>query len=80
MKDPPPFIKIVDTAVCQNKEHLNEYYNNIIKKGGEGLVLKESHSLYKKGRSSSFRKLKPYFDTEVLVVRNNYPQGFDCEQ
>jgi ATP-dependent DNA ligase len=52
----------------------------ILEKGGEGVMLREPHSLYKAGRSSSLRKFKTFFDTEVKVLENNYPQGFLCEQ
>jgi ATP-dependent DNA ligase len=43
-------------------------------------MLREPQSLYKAGRSESLRKFKPYFDTEVKVIENNYPHGFKCEQ
>ena len=43
-------------------------------------MLRESGSLYKPGRSNSLRKLKPFLDTEVKVLQNQYPYGFACEQ
>ena len=43
-------------------------------------MLREPHSLYKVGRSESLRKFKPFFDTEVKVLENNYPHGFNCVQ
>jgi ATP-dependent DNA ligase len=61
-------------------EHLQEYFNSIVAKGGEGVMLREPRSLYKAGRSPSLRKFKPYFDTEVKVVENKYPHGFNCLQ
>jgi ATP-dependent DNA ligase len=61
-------------------EHLKEYFNGIIAKGGEGVMLRESQSLYKVGRSTSMRKVKPFYDTEVKVIENNYPHGFICQQ
>ena len=76
----PSFVNIVDSVKCQNKEHLKEYFDNIIAKGGEGVMLREPGSLYKAGRSPSLRKFKPFFDTEVKVVENKYPHGFRCLQ
>ena len=61
-------------------EHLQQYSNEIIAKGGEGVILREPGSMYKAGRSSSLRRYKPYLDSEVRVVRNQYPHGFLCEQ
>ena len=76
----PSFVNIIEPIKCQSRQHLSEYFNSIIAKGGEGVMLNESQSLYKEGRSSSLRKYKPFFDTEVRVIENNYPHGLDCEQ
>jgi hypothetical protein len=43
-------------------------------------MLREPQSLYTPGRSTSLRKFKPFFDTEVKVIENNYPHGFQCQQ
>jgi ATP-dependent DNA ligase len=43
-------------------------------------MLREPHSMYKAGRSTSLKKFKPFSDTEVRVVENNYPHGFTCQQ
>ena len=76
----PSFAKVVSFVKCENKEHLNSFNSSIIAKGGEGVMLREPGSLYKQGRSTSLRKFKPFFDTEVKVVKNQYPYGFQCEQ
>jgi ATP-dependent DNA ligase len=62
------------------KEHLKEYWKDIVAKGGEGIVLREPGSLYSGGRSNSLRKYKEFFDTEVKVLENAYPHGFNCQQ
>jgi DNA ligase-1 len=59
---------------------LKKYLAGILAKGGEGVMLREANSLYEVGRSNSLRKYKPFFDTEVKVVENNYPHGFNCLQ
>jgi len=74
------FIKVAEAIQCKGKNHLKEYFSSIIAKGGEGVMLREPKSLYIPGRSESLRKYKPYFDTEVKVVENNYPHGFNCVQ
>jgi DNA ligase-1 len=61
-------------------DHLKEYFDGIIAKGGEGVMLREPKSMYKAGRSHSLRKYKQFFDTEVKVVENNYPHGLNCQQ
>ena len=64
----------------KGREHLQSYFETIVKKGGEGVMLREPNSAYKPGRSSSLRKFKPFFDSEVKVLQNNYPHGFSAEQ
>jgi DNA ligase-1 len=76
----PSFVKVVEAVKCQGKEHLKQYFDEIIAKGGEGVMLREPQSLYKAGRSQSLRKFKPFLDTEVKVIENNYPHGFHCKQ
>lgn len=76
----PSFVNIVDSVTCTGKEHLKQYCDSIIAKGGEGVMLRDPQSLYKSGRSESMRKFKPFYDTEVKVVENNYPHGFNCVQ
>ena len=76
----PPFVKLVDFICCKGKDHLKEYLDSVIVKKGEGVVLREPGSMYIAGRSNSLRKFKPFFDTEVKVVKNQYPHGLICEQ
>ena len=59
---------------------MKQYLADILAKGGEGVMLREPESLYKAGRSTSLRKYKPFFDTEVKVIKNQYPHGISCEQ
>ena len=76
----PEFVKIVNYVKCEGKSHLKEFFAEIVKKNGEGVVLREPGSLYIPGRSQSLRKYKEFFDTEVTVTKNRYPHGFDCVQ
>ena len=76
----PNFVKIVESVLCKGKEHLNEFSAQVLAKGGEGVILREPGSLYIAGRSPHLRKYKPFLDTEVKVVQNQYPHGLKCEQ
>ena len=76
----PSFARVVDFVKCEGKEHLSEFMEQISAKRGEGVVLREPGSKYKAGRSTGLCKLKPFFDTEVKVVENQYPHGLMCEQ
>jgi DNA ligase-1 len=71
---------VVDLGLTIGMSHLKEYFDGIVAKGGEGVVLREPRSVYKAGRSPSLRKFKQFSDTEVKVLENNYPHGFMCQQ
>jgi ATP-dependent DNA ligase len=90
----PPFVRVVDFVKCTGTEHiyytedlkfegpkhLEEFSSSVVAKNGEGVVLREHGSMYKAGRSPSLRKYKPFSDTEVKVIKNQYPIGFTCQQ
>ncbi len=76
----PSFAKVVEFVKCEGKEHLQQFNDSIIAKGGEGVMLREPRSMYKQGRSTSLRRFKPFYETEVKVVKNQFPHGFTCEQ
>ena len=76
----PSFVNIVETVTCTGKDHLQQFCDSIIAKGGEGVMLRDPQAVYKSGRADSMRKYKPFYDTEVKVVENNYPHGFNCVQ
>ena len=71
-------MKLVEFVKCEGKDHLKQYFDRVIAKGGEGVMLREPQSLYKVGRSKALRKYKEYVDCEVKVVENNYPHGLNC--
>lgn len=76
----PEFVSVVEMIKCESRDHLKQYFDSIIEKGGEGVMLREPNSIYTAKRSQSLKKFKPFVDTEVKVVENNYPHGFNCVQ
>ena len=73
-------MKRVEFVKCKGTEHLAEYMKDIVSKGGEGVMLREANSLYEGKRSTTLRRHKEFLDTEVKVIKNNYPHGFECLQ
>ncbi|MBZ7936018.1 DNA ligase [Campylobacter sp. B0100352/1] len=72
-KNPNPYIKIIPQIPIENEKHLNEFYENIVKNKGEGVVIRKSLNPYEKGRSKQALKLKPYNDAECQVI--GYTKG-----
>ena len=60
-------------TVVQSNEGLSEYYQAIIREGGEGIMLKHPQMPYEDGRSSSMLKYKPVFDREAIII--DYKKG-----
>jgi ATP-dependent DNA ligase len=69
-----------DYVYFKGKQHLEQFFNEILNKKGEGVMLRAAKSLYTSGRSDSLRKYKKFFDTEVNVLENKYPHGLQCQQ
>jgi DNA ligase-1 len=76
----PSFVRVVETVKCEGPAHLKDYAKGITAKGGEGVMLRDPQSLYIAGRSKNLCKYKDFLDTEVKVIANNYPHGFNCVQ
>ena len=49
--------------------------DEIVTKGGEGLMLHRADSLYHSGRSGDLLKLKPWQDAEATVVEILHGKG-----
>jgi DNA ligase 1 len=51
-----------------NKEELMGMYDKIVKKGGEGVMIKDSRETYKRKRTKILLKIKPKGDNEAIVI------------
>ena len=49
--------------------------NQLVKNGGEGLMLHKADALYETGRSNNLLKLKPSFDAEATVIAHTKGKG-----
>jgi len=66
-----PFIQLSPNVMGRNKEHMTYLVDEILKKGGEGIILRQPNSIYQIGRSYSFWKFKAIRDNEALVIARN---------
>lgn len=63
-----PFLKAIRQFKVESREKLQQILNQVIAKGGEGLMLHRAKSPYQVGRTRDLLKLKPYFDDEAKVL------------
>ena len=54
-------------------EHMKTFYDGILEKGGEGIMIKNPWSNYEGKRSNHLLKYKPAFDAEAIIV--DYKEG-----
>lgn len=61
-------LKMAKQTLIESEEHMDTLYKSILKKGGEGLMIKDPDSFYEDGRSNYMLKVKPSFDEEGIIV------------
>jgi len=55
---PCKYAEVAPTVTCSGTQHLEKYFQDVMDKGGEGLILRNPDSPYEHGRSRGFLKHK----------------------
>ena len=63
-----PWLQAVEQTRVANHAELMQRLDSVIKSGGEGLMLHRADAPYLTGRNDALLKLKPWQDTEAVVV------------
>ncbi len=66
-------VKVVEQKICHNSKELKTFLQEVVKKRGEGAVIKDGSRIYFDGRSDSVLKVKLAQDMEGKVV--GYKKG-----
>lgn len=69
------WVRVLEHTVCKNKAHVLEMLEDIIEKGGEGLMLREPGSPYINGRSKTLLKVKRFHDADAIVRAHERGSG-----
>ena len=70
-----PYLKYIEQSTFENKQQLQQYLNDIIAKGGEGVMLHKKAAYYQIGRTESLLKLKAFQDAEAVVIGHTKGKG-----
>lgn len=62
------WVQAVEQRKLGNEAELQQWLMQIVKNGGEGLVLHKGSASYRSGRSDDLLKLKPFDDAEARVI------------
>ena len=63
-----PWLQEIQQFPAVDRNSLQKQLNEIVKAGGEGLMLHRADALYETGRSDTLLKMKPFDDAEAVVV------------
>jgi DNA ligase-1 len=59
-------VKVAPKEVCKGMNHMQQFLQDIIDEGGEGIILRDPLSPYQSGRSPGFLKHKVVFVLSVV--------------
>lgn len=62
------WVQAVEQRKLGNEAELQQWLKQVVKNGGEGLVLHKGSAPYRSGRSDDLLKLKPFDDAEARVI------------
>jgi DNA ligase-1 len=70
-----PWLQVLPQVRVTDKAALKLKLAQVVRKGGEGLMLHRADALWQTGRSDVLLKLKPHEDAEALVVAHETGKG-----
>ncbi len=69
------YLQVIEQLPVSSHEELNKRLKEVVKNGGEGLMLHRFESLYQALRNDDLLKLKPFEDDEAVVVSHIAGKG-----
>ncbi len=66
-----PSVRVVEQYPCQNAQKLEAFLDEVVVKGGEGVIVKNPYLDYVSGRTSTILKVKKAQDMEGKVIAVN---------
>ena len=64
-----PYLKMIQQQKMANNTELHTLLDNVLSKGGEGLMLHKGSAFYQAKRSKDLMKLKKYQDAEAVILQ-----------
>lgn len=72
-KSQSKYLRVIEQSKISSHEELMKHLEEVVKDGGEGLMLHRAESLYKAARNDDLLKLKTFEDDEAVVI--SYIEG-----
>lgn len=74
-RHPESRVQIIEQHSVQSEQQAKDFFNQVVKAGGEGVIFRNPSLPYQAGRSAGFLKWKPQFDDECTVVKHLAGKG-----
>lgn len=69
------YLKVIEQSKISTHQNLTKKLNEVVKNGGEGLMLHRNESLYQATRNDDLLKLKTFEDAEAVVIAHIAGEG-----
>lgn len=69
------YVKVVDTFLCESKKEIKKYYEDFIREGYEGSMIRNIRGMYSHSRSYDLLKYKSFDDSEFKVIDFSYEKN-----
>ena len=70
-----PWLRVLPQARVADRAALKQKLDQVVREGGEGLMLHRADAIWQTGRSDILLKMKPQLDAEATVVAHEPGQG-----
>ena len=74
------YLQMIDQQKVANNTQLQQLLSDVLKSGGEGLMLHRGEAYYQTKRSKDLMKLKKYQDAEAVVIDHLQGKGRNAER
>ena len=63
-----PYIEVVPKEECEGVQHMEKFFQDVVNKGGEGIILRDPQAAYQSGRSPGYLKHKVLFPIHCFQI------------
>ncbi|MBR2250981.1 MAG: DNA ligase [Neisseriaceae bacterium] len=72
---PESNFQIIPQYIVKNQQQAKDFFQEVTKNGGEGVIFRNPSLPYQAGRNTGFLKWKPQFDDECTVIKHLAGKG-----
>ena len=62
------YLELAPRQVCRDMAHLESFFQDVVDKGGEGVILRDPSASYQPGRSLGYLKHKAFTPLHILHI------------